>query len=159
VLRCPEVPENGDLDITEYLAIVHDMSKERPLYVRLPAAEAEKLDRAAHRLRLPKKDLVAALVARHVNEAELESLRAHADAASPRRVVVELGTDALTVGHAAVGPAEPLEVLTLAQLAELVQVPEPELAQLAETGELPGRRLGGEWRFSRAAVLAWLAGD
>jgi hypothetical protein len=29
--------------------------------------------------------------------------------------------------------------------------------RLAEQGELPGRQLAGEWRFSRAALLAWLA--
>jgi excisionase family DNA binding protein len=36
------------------------------------------------------------------------------------------------------------------------QVEETAVAELAEAGELPGRRLGGEWRFSREAVLAWL---
>jgi excisionase family DNA binding protein len=124
------------------------MTDERPLFVRLPAPEAEKLDRAAHSLRLPKKDLVTALIARHLDTVE-----------DQRRVVVELGSDALTVGHASVRPAEPPEVLSLAQLSELVQVPEADLAAMAEAGELPGRRIGGEWRFSRAAVLAWLAGD
>jgi excisionase family DNA binding protein len=124
------------------------MTEERPLFVRLPAPEAEKLDRAAHSLRLPKKDLVTALIARHLDTVE-----------DQRRVVVELGSDALTVGHASVRPAEPPEVLSLAQLSELVQVPEADLAAMAEAAELPGRRIGGEWRFSRAAVLAWLAGD
>jgi excisionase family DNA binding protein len=123
------------------------MTDERPLFVRLPAAEAEKLDRAAHTLRLPKKELVSALIARHLDSPE-----------DQRRVVVELGSDQLTVGHAAVRPSEPPEVLTLAQLAELVQTPAADLEALAEAGELPGRRLGGEWRFSRAAILAWLAG-
>jgi excisionase family DNA binding protein len=28
---------------------------------------------------------------------------------------------------------------------------------LAEAGELPGRRVGGDWRFAREAVLRWLA--
>ncbi|HYH88627.1 MAG TPA: helix-turn-helix domain-containing protein [Solirubrobacteraceae bacterium] len=27
-----------------------------------------------------------------------------------------------------------------------------------EPGELPGRRIGGAWRFPRAALLEWLAG-
>jgi hypothetical protein len=124
------------------------MTEERPLFVRLPAPEAEKLDRAAHSLRLPKKDLVTALIARHLDTVE-----------DQRRVVVELGSDALTVGHASVRPAEPPEVLSLAQLSELVQVPEEDLGAMAEAGELPGRRIAGEWRFSRAAVLAWLAGS
>jgi excisionase family DNA binding protein len=120
-----------------------------PLYVRLPASEAEKLDRAAHTMRLPKKDLVTALISRHLD----------VEGATPRRVVVNLGPDQLTVGHASVRPSEPSEVLSLAQLSELVQVPEDDLAAMAEAGELPGRRLGGEWRFSRSAVLASLAGD
>jgi excisionase family DNA binding protein len=125
------------------------MTEERPLFVRLPAAEAEKLDRAAHTMRLPKKDLVTALISRHLD----------VEGATPRRVVVDLGPDQLTVGHAAVRPAEPPEVLTLAQLADLVQTPAEDLEALAEAGELPGRRIGGEWRFSRAAVLSWLGGD
>ena len=28
---------------------------------------------------------------------------------------------------------------------------------MAEAGKLPGRRLGDAWRFSRAALVAWLA--
>ena len=32
------------------------------------------------------------------------------------------------------------------------------MRELAEAGELPGRRIGGEWRFLRQALLAWLGG-
>jgi hypothetical protein len=32
-----------------------------------------------------------------------------------------------------------------------------EVERMAEAGELPGRRIGEEWRFSRRAVLDWLA--
>jgi hypothetical protein len=49
------------------------------LYVQLPKPEAEKLDRAAFELKAHKRDLVAALVARHVDPtsaAGLERLRA-----------------------------------------------------------------------------------
>jgi hypothetical protein len=31
------------------------------------------------------------------------------------------------------------------------------VAELAEQGELPGRKPAGEWRFARDAVLAWLS--
>jgi nitrogen PTS system EIIA component len=48
-------------------------------------------------------------------------------------------------------------VLTIAQLAEWLHVDEAAIAELADDGELPGRKLGGEWRFAREAVLAWLA--
>jgi excisionase family DNA binding protein len=29
--------------------------------------------------------------------------------------------------------------------------------ELSEAGQLPGRKLGTHWRFSRAALVAWLA--
>jgi hypothetical protein len=32
------------------------------------------------------------------------------------------------------------------------------VASMAESGELPGRKLGGYWRFSRAGLIGWLAG-
>ena len=121
------------------------MPTEKPLFVRLPAAEADKLDRASHELRLAKKDLVTALVAR----AKFDELR---------RVVVETADDGLTVGRADFRPHPPPEVLTLEQTAELLQIAPDAVAELAASGELPGRRIGEDWRFSRAAVLAWLAG-
>ena len=36
---------------------------------------------------------------------------------------------------------------------------EAAILELAEHGELPGRRIGGAWRFSRGALLAWLGGS
>jgi excisionase family DNA binding protein len=44
-----------------------------------------------------------------------------------------------------------------AQLAELLQVELEVVVELAEKEELPGRKVGEEWRFSREAILAWLA--
>jgi excisionase family DNA binding protein len=117
----------------------------RPLYVRLPSAAAEKLDRAAFELKTTKQNLVAELV------------EAHLPLASTRRVVVESMDDALTVGHHSFVPAEALDVLTLAEAAELLRIDEQTVAKAADRGELPGRKLGGEWRFARSAVLRWLA--
>ncbi len=125
------------------------MSDDKPLFVRLRAAQAEQLDHASHELNLPKKDLVNALVARHVTVGQLDELR---------RVVIETGGDTLTVGRAELRPAPVAEVLTLEGAAELLQIDAAQLAELAGSGELPGRRIGDDWRFSRAALLAWLAG-
>jgi excisionase family DNA binding protein len=50
------------------------------------------------------------------------------------------------------------EVLTLEEAAELLRVTPAALRLDAEAGHVPGREVGGEWRFSRAALLAWLAG-
>ena len=110
------------------------MSSERPtspLFVRLPRAEAERLDRASFELKRPKQELVA------------EAIRT------------------LDVPRPPVGFAQPMpnqtEVLTTAQLAQLLQVDEDAVRALARRGELPGRKIGRDWRFSRAAVLRWLA--
>ena len=54
-------------------------------------------------------------------------------------------------------PAAEMEILTPAQLAGLLQVDEDVVIELAEQRELPGRKVGEEWRFSREAILAWLA--
>ncbi len=135
------------------------------LFVRLPAAEARKLDRAAHAVGAAKKDLVAGLVARYVDpdsDVGLHALRrlgAEAPGALPRRVVVEADDPQLVVGHHSFRPADVPDVLTPAQAATLLQVDEDAVLALAEEGRLPGRRIGDEWRFARAAVVAWLSGD
>jgi excisionase family DNA binding protein len=109
-----------------------DREPTSPLFVRLPAASAERLNRAAFELKTPKRELVADLVDRH------------------------LGADQLVIGRAATQVREP-DVLTPAQLAELLQVDEKTVRGLAAKGELPARKVGREWRFSRQAVLDWLA--
>lgn len=48
------------------------------------------------------------------------------------------------------------EVLTLAEAAAYLRVPEAELVRTAGSQGLPGRRIGSEWRFSRAAIQDWL---
>jgi excisionase family DNA binding protein len=119
------------------------MHERTALYVRIPVAVAEKLDRAAFDLKRSKQDLIAGLVSA-------------ADADTLRRVTVETTDDTYTIGHASFRAFSPPDVLTIAQLAEWLQVEEAAVAELAESGELPGRRLGDEWRFSREAVLDWL---
>jgi excisionase family DNA binding protein len=102
-----------------------------PLFVRLPTASAETLSRAAFELKTPKRELVADLVDHY------------------------LGAEDVALGRASkVG--EP-DVLTIEQLAELLQVDEKTVRSLATKGELPGRKVGRQWRFSRQAVLDWLA--
>jgi len=130
------------------------------LYVRLPQREFEKLDRAAEALATNKKALVTTLVSNYVDpdsDAGLERLRAIAG--PPRRVTVDLPGDELAVGHHAFTPAPVPDVLTPAQAAELLQVPEEEVLELARAGQIPGRRIGDRWRFSRPALIAWLDGS
>jgi len=103
-----------------------------PLFVRLPTASAEKLSRAAFELKTPKRELVTDLVDRY------------------------LGAEDMIVGRAAPEARGP-DVLTVEQLAELLQIDDKTVRALAAKGELPGRKLGRHWRFSRQAVLDWLA--
>ncbi len=127
------------------------------LFVRLTAAQAERLDHAASAVHAHKKDLIGGLVEKYVDpttEAGLDSLRKLSGAKTP--VVLDLGANAPVVGHAEFRPS-PLEVLDAAQAAELLAVEEAAIVQLAEAGELPGRKIGGTWRFSRAALLEWLS--
>jgi excisionase family DNA binding protein len=50
------------------------------------------------------------------------------------------------------------EVLDLREAAVLLGLDERVVADEAARGNLPGRRIGGQWRFSRAHLLAWLGG-
>ena len=43
----------------------------------------------------------------------------------------------------------------LESLARHLRMDRPALARLAERGKLPGRRVGGQWRFSRADIHLW----
>jgi excisionase family DNA binding protein len=129
------------------------------LFVRIPSSEAEKLDRAAFELKTPKQDLVSGLVARYVDPASPRALANLQRLSGTRRTVtVESADDSLVVGQHSFLPNEVPEVMTLAHVAELLQSGEDTVQALAEKGELPGRRIGAEWRFARSAVLDWLAG-
>jgi excisionase family DNA binding protein len=51
----------------------------------------------------------------------------------------------------------PGEVLTLAEAAAYLRLPEREVIAAASTQGLPGRLVGGEWRFLKSAVQQWLS--
>jgi excisionase family DNA binding protein len=114
------------------------MEDRRALYVRLPAPLAMELDRAAFERKVSKQALVTDAV---------------------RRITIEGPGEPMTLGHAEVRTNPPADVLTPEALAELLQVAEDDVRELAERGELPGRKVAGEWRFAREAVLRWLAGE
>jgi excisionase family DNA binding protein len=111
------------------------MSKKTPaesaLFVRLPATAADKLDRAAETLGMRKKDIVAGLVSKYV--------------------------DPDSRGSYSFRPYEPPEVMNAGQAGQFLQIDEAVVIEMAESGKLPGRKLGTEWRFSRAALVAWLS--
>jgi excisionase family DNA binding protein len=137
------------------------MSDRTAVFLRLTTEQADRLDQAAVALRAHKKDLVGNLVDRFIDPSDLTALRewmAPGPAPAPRRVTVDLGSPGPVVGHAEFRPLPAPEVLDAAGAAELLQVEPAVVEDLAAKGELPGRRLGDHWRFSRAGLLAWLAG-
>ena len=152
---------------------------EGALFVRLPATAVGKLDRAAEALGMRKKDLVAELVSKYVDPDSRRGLSALGSLAT-HRVTVELGQlgnvgnvsrKDPTVGAysfqaydspALPSPEAPPEVLNAEQAGQLLQIGETIVREMAEAGKLPGRKLGfgpgAVWRFSRAALVAWLSG-
>jgi excisionase family DNA binding protein len=115
------------------------------LFVRIPQAQARALDRLAFESRRPKQAVVSELLSRYIGEP------------ADRRVRIETHEEPGTViGRHAFRPFEP-DVLTLEDVADLLQVDPQLVEELARNGELPGRRIGEGWRFARAAVLEWLA--
>jgi hypothetical protein len=118
---------------------------EKPLFVRLPAKEADLLSRAAFEGGISKRELVTELVQRY--------LAARPSEDAPLAVV---GNRDLRGGRHAFLPDPAAEVLTLEQAAAFLQVEPAVMAELAEAGEVPTRRIRDEWRFSRGALLAWL---
>ena len=104
------------------------MTDSQPLFVRLPREAADRLEAAAAQAGTSKREIITRLVT----------------------------GDDLVVGQHSFRPAEASPVLTLDEAAELLRTDPAVVTELAEAGELPGRRVGGEWRFARAAVLDWL---
>ncbi len=136
------------------------MSKKSPpetaLYVRLPVTAGDKLDRASDALGIPKKELIAGLVARYVDPDSARGLSALGALAYPR-AGDETAAAAPSLGAYSFQAYDPPEVMSAAQAGQLLQIEEALVIELAEAGTLPGRKLGSVWRFARAALVAWLS--
>lgn len=129
---------------------------EGALFVRLPTDAVERLHRAAEALGMRKKDLVASLVSRYVDPDDPRGLTALGT-----RSAHPIGPGPSDLGPArgsySFQPYDPPEVMNAAQAAAFLQIEEAAVQEMAEAGRLPGRRLPGGWRFSRAALVAWLS--
>jgi len=135
------------------------MSKKPPegaLFVRLPANAVEKLHRAAEALGIRKKDLVAGLVTKYVDPDSRRGLSA-LGALSAHKLSPDSGEPTATIGAYSFQPYDPPEVMNAEQAALFLQIGEEVVVHMAEAGKLPGRKLGATWRFSRAALVAWLS--
>jgi excisionase family DNA binding protein len=70
---------------------------------------------------------------------------------------VDMGENSPSVGSYSFQPYDPPEVMNAEQAGQFLQIDEAVVVDMAEAGKLPGRKLGAVWRFSRAALVAWLS--
>ena len=129
---------------------------ESALFVRLPTTAVDKLDRAAEALGMRKKDLVAGLVSKYVDPDSPPGLHALGSLSS-HKITLDLADKGATGGWYSFQHYDPPEVMNAAQAGQFLQIDEEVVIEMAASGQLPGRKLGGDWRFSRAALVAWLA--
>jgi hypothetical protein len=132
------------------------LSQESALFVRLPAMAADKLDRAAEVLGIRKKDLIAGLVTKYVDPDTRRGLSALGSLAS-HRVAVDFNEPGPTLGSYSFQAYDPPEVMSPEQAGQFLQIDEAVVIEMAESGKLPGRKIGAAWRFSRVALVAWLS--
>ncbi|HTL34209.1 MAG TPA: helix-turn-helix domain-containing protein [Kofleriaceae bacterium] len=130
---------------------------ETPLYVRLPNAASDKLERAAAALGVKKKDLVANLVTTYVDPDSKQGLSALGRLAT-RKALDTNQTGPMLGSYSFQSYSQDFpDVMNSRQAGHFLQIEEKLLIELAEKGELPGKKLGPVWRFSREALVAWLA--
>ena len=115
------------------------------LFVRLPTEEAERIDRVAFERKIPKKEVIRMLITDHLEEIPHPSPFPRPAPEPPQRP-----------GHMVYVPYDPPDVLTARDAAKLLRADAESILAMAERGEIPARKIGGEWRFGRAALLDWL---
>jgi excisionase family DNA binding protein len=53
-------------------------------------------------------------------------------------------------------PQSPREILTIDEAAELLGVSVKTFIKVLHSEDVPARKIGREWKFSRAALVAWV---
>jgi excisionase family DNA binding protein len=51
------------------------------------------------------------------------------------------------------------EILTVKQVAEMLQIGEQVIYRMANEGTIPCRKVGSSWRFSKLLIHLWLLGN
>jgi excisionase family DNA binding protein len=99
-----------------------------PLFVRIPAERARQLATSARAAGKAKQDFIADLIEGHPTK------------------------------PAPVDSTGVPEILTLDDLVAFLRIERADVLSRLAAGELPARRFGSEWRFSRTAILQWMEG-
>lgn len=51
------------------------------------------------------------------------------------------------------------DILTVEEAADLLRIPRSSVYKLAQEGKIPAQKVGRHWRFHRATLLRWIAGQ
>ena len=51
------------------------------------------------------------------------------------------------------------DILTVEEAAELLKIPRSSVYKLAQENKIPAQKVGRHWRFHRATLLRWVAGQ
>jgi excisionase family DNA binding protein len=51
------------------------------------------------------------------------------------------------------------DVLTVEEAAELLKIPRSSVYKLSQQGKIPAQKVGRHWRYHRATLLKWIAGE
>jgi excisionase family DNA binding protein len=107
------------------------MADERiALFVRVPAATASRLEEVVRAAGRSKQDLVTDFIDLQLNAR---------DSASSKD--------------------DSVDILTIEELCAFLRIDLASLDERLLAGDIPARRFGTEWRFSKAAILRWLDGN
>lgn len=52
--------------------------------------------------------------------------------------------------------SEPIEIMSIEDLAKYLKISKSTLYKLAQDGGLPGQKVGKRWRFHKGAIDDWL---
>lgn len=52
---------------------------------------------------------------------------------------------------------KPTQAMKAEEASDFLQITKPTLYKYARIGVIPGRKIGTEWRFSKAALEKWLS--
>jgi excisionase family DNA binding protein len=107
------------------------MADERiALFVRVPAATATRLEEVVRAAGRSKQDLVTDFIDLQLNAREGGSTN---DASA--------------------------DILTTDEVCAFLRIDLASVEERLRAGDIPARRFGNEWRFSKAAILRWLDGN
>jgi excisionase family DNA binding protein len=114
-----------------YLSYISTIADERiALFVRVPAATASRLEEVVRAAGRSKQDLVTDFI-----DIQLDA----------RDVVSSQDANG--------------DILTTEEICVFLRVDLAAVEERLHAGDIPARRFGVEWRFSKAAILRWLDGN